>query len=101
MAYRCVSRLKIAGDDGLKLFIVAEYNSNAGDPPDMSGASAGNLVLATANTFLSVSTDDGVTFTPVAITMIFPGIASPAKDSSGNVIDNGSCCDQSVRYLAR
>ena len=77
----------------------ASFANNAGDPPDMSGASGGRVVLASANTFLAVSLDDGFNFTMVNPSTIFSDVASPAKDSNGNLIDNGACCDQVVRYV--
>jgi hypothetical protein len=76
------------------------FGTNPGDPPDMSGASGGRVVLATANTYLAVSTDDGVSFTTVNPSAIWSDVASPAKDSNGKTIDMGICCDQVVRYVA-
>jgi hypothetical protein len=55
------------------------FANNAGDPPDMSGASGGRVVLATANTFLAVSVDDGVNFSMVDPSTIWSDVASPPK----------------------
>jgi hypothetical protein len=59
-----------------------------GWPPDPSTAAASKdgVVLATANTYLLFSQDDGQTFTNVDPTTIFPQS------------DGGLCCDQVVIY---
>jgi hypothetical protein len=86
--------------DGLLVTRNAPFSPNAGGPPDMSGASAGGVVFATANTFGAVSTDDGATFKTVDPSTIWKDVFSPTKDSAGKVIDGGLCCDQVVRYVA-
>ncbi|MDQ2937773.1 MAG: hypothetical protein M3R67_09710, partial [Acidobacteriota bacterium] len=85
--------------DGLVVTRNVAFGVNAGAPPDMSGASGGGVVFATANTFGAVSTDDGLTFTTVNPSTIWSKVLSPTKDAAGNLIDSGLCCDQSVRYL--
>jgi hypothetical protein len=54
---------------------------------DISGAEAGNVVLASGNWYASYSTDGGSTFTSVDPTTIFP-----------NSADGGFCCDQVIQY---
>jgi hypothetical protein len=54
---------------------------------DISGAESGSVVLATANKYVSYSTDAGSTFTSVNPTTIFD-----------NTADGGFCCDQIVQY---
>jgi hypothetical protein len=81
------------------------YMNNAGFPPDPSGASGGGVVFATANPpgnniAAAVSTDDGRTFTTIDPSTIWKDIFSPVKDSAGNIIAGGLCCDQVVRYVA-
>lgn len=67
-----------------------------GVPPDMSGASNGNVVFTTGNTFGAFSSDGGVTFTQINPTTVFgPGMA---RDAANNLLDNGPCCDQIVQY---
>jgi hypothetical protein len=73
------------------------FGKTGGTPPDPSGASSGNVVLATGNTYASLSTDGGSTFTLLDPTTIFP--SAPNKDSAGNLLDKGLCCDQVVQYV--
>jgi hypothetical protein len=54
---------------------------------DISGAEAGNVVLASGNWYAIYSTDGGATFTSVDPTTIFP-----------NSADGGFCCDQVIQY---
>ena len=72
--------------------------SFSGVPPDMSGASGtsrrGTVVFTTGNTFAAYSIDGGQTFTSLNPTTIFPN-----RDSAGNLIDGGLCCDQVVQYV--
>jgi len=85
--------------DGLSVTRNVAFGVNPGNPPDMSGASAGGVVFATANTYGAVSTDDGLTFKLVDPSTIWSKVFSPTKDSAGKLIDKGLCCDQVVRYL--
>src|SRR5260370_5501122 len=73
------------------------FGKTGGTPPDPSGASSGNVVLATGNTYASLSTDVVVRFTLLDPTTIFP--SAPNKDSAGNLLDKGLCCDQVVQYV--
>jgi hypothetical protein len=54
---------------------------------DISGAESGSVVMATANRYVSYSTDSGDTFTSLDPTTIFD-----------NTADGGFCCDQIVQY---
>jgi hypothetical protein len=54
---------------------------------DISGAESGSVVMATANRYVSYSTDGGNTFTSLDPTTIFD-----------NTADGGFCCDQIVQY---
>jgi hypothetical protein len=72
------------------------FGKTGGTPPDPSGASSGNVVLTTGNTYASLSTDGGDTFTLLDPTTIFP--SGPTKDAAGNLLDNGLCCDQVIQY---
>jgi hypothetical protein len=54
---------------------------------DISGAEAGNVVLASGNWYAAYSTDGGSHFTSVDPTTIFP-----------NSADGGFCCDQVIQY---
>jgi hypothetical protein len=76
-------------------FGITETPSEHGVPVDPSGASSGNVVLASGNTYASLSTDSGRggTFTRLETTEIF------GKDAAGNLIDGGLCCDQIVHYI--
>ena len=69
---------------------------SGGDPPDMSGASSENVVLATGNTYAVLSTDGGNTFTLLDPTTIFP--SGPTFDAGGNLLAGGLCCDQVIQY---
>jgi hypothetical protein len=73
------------------------FGKTGGTPPDPSGASSGNVVLTTGNTYASLSTDGGSTFTLLDPTTIFP--SAPNKDSAGNLLDKGLCCDQVIQYV--
>ncbi len=55
---------------------------------DISGAESGSVVLATANHYISYSTDAGTSFTSLDPTTIFD-----------NTADGGLCCDQIVQYV--
>jgi hypothetical protein len=82
---------------GTDLVIVqnTSFGSTGGVPNDPSGASGGGMasttkvVLASGNTYGSLSTDGGVTFIQLDPTTIFP-----------NNLDGGLCCDQVVHYSA-
>lgn len=69
----------------------------SGSPPDMSGASSGNVVLVSGNTFAAFSKDGGLTFTRLDPTTIFP--SRPTLDSLGKQLDGGLCCDQVILYV--
>ncbi len=80
------------GAGGMSVTFVRDTaGGQAGFPPDPSTAVASNdgVVLATANTFLLFSKDDGQTFAQVDPTTIFPQS------------DGGLCCDQVVIYDRR
>ena len=70
------------------------FRITGGVPRDPSGASSGNVVLASGNTYASLSTDGGRTFTQLDPTTIFPN-----RDATGNLIDGGLCCDQVIHYI--
>jgi hypothetical protein len=55
---------------------------------DISGAESGSVVLASANKYVSYSTDAGSTFTSLNPTTIFD-----------NTADGGFCCDQIIQYV--
>ena len=55
---------------------------------DISGAESGSVVLASANWYISYSTDGGSTFTSLDPTTVFD-----------NTADGGFCCDQIVQYV--
>ncbi len=57
------------------------------DPTAAAGASGSNVVFASGNTYVLFSTDDGVTFTRLDPTTIFPQS------------DGGLCCDQVITYV--
>ena len=96
----------------------ARYGSNAGTPPDPSGASSdsttvfqttnggllfveNHVVLATANTYGKISTDGGNTF-PKDIN-VGCSFGFRTCDASGNRIstrlDGDVCCDQVAHYI--
>jgi hypothetical protein len=71
-------KFTIYGKDGTPKSVVAA---------DISGAESGSVVLATANRYISYSTDSGGTFTSLDPTTVFD-----------NTADGGFCCDQIVQY---
>lgn len=75
-------------------FGITATPSEHGVPVDPSGASVGNVVLASGNTYASLSTDGGHTFIQLEPTKIFPN-----RDVATNLIDGGLCCDQIVHYI--
>jgi hypothetical protein len=75
-------------------FGITATPSEHGVPVDPSGASMGNVVLASGNTYASLSTDGGRTFIQLEPTKIFPN-----RDAARNLIDGGLCCDQIVHYI--
>ena len=72
-------KFSIYGKDGTPKSTVAA---------DISGAESGSVVLATANKYVSYSTDAGITFTSLDPTTVFD-----------NTEDGGFCCDQVVQYV--
>jgi hypothetical protein len=80
-----------AGDDPVVFgkFTVYGTDSTARSTTaaDISGAESGSVVMATANWYVSYSTDGGDTFTSLDPTTIFD-----------NTADGGFCCDQIVQY---
>jgi len=84
--------------------VFSGYNSlgtqttGVGTPPDVNTARNGNVVMLSYNTKLLLSTDGAVTYTLLDPTTIFP--SGPTKDSAGNLLDNGLCCDQKLIYLS-
>ena len=83
--------------------VFSGYNSlgtqatGVGTPPDVNTARNGNVVMLSYNTKLLLSTDGAGTYTLLDPTAIFP--SGPAKDSSGNFLDKGLCCDQKLIYI--
>jgi hypothetical protein len=79
------------------------YNSlgtkagSVGTPPDMSAARNGNVVMVSYNTNVLLSTDGTSTYKLLNPTTIFP--SGPSKDSKGNPLDSGLCCDQKLQYV--
>ena len=73
--------------------------TNAGTPPDPSGASSGvgGVVLATYNSGIAFSVNGGTTFTDV--NLVAPVAGQPGRNSFFPQDDNGLCCDQVVIYL--
>jgi hypothetical protein len=71
--------------------------STVGTPPDLNAARNGNVVMFSYNTNLLLSTDGTASYKLLNPTTIFP--SGPAKDSSGNPLDAGLCCDQRLIYV--
>jgi hypothetical protein len=59
------------------------------DPTAAAGVSGDNVVLASGNSYVLFSTDDGVSFSRIDPTTIFPQS------------DGGLCCDQVLTYVPR
>jgi hypothetical protein len=80
------------GDDPVVFGKFTVYGKNATPKSavaaDISGAESGSVVLATANWYVSYSTDGGTSFTSLDPTTIFD-----------NTEDGGFCCDQIVQYV--
>jgi hypothetical protein len=80
------------GDDPVVFGKYTIYGKNATPKSavaaDISGAESGSVVLATANWYVSYSTDGGTSFTSLDPTTIFD-----------NTADGGFCCDQIVQYV--
>ena len=82
------------------------FGKNGGTPVDPSGATAttgnaANIVLSTGNTYASISTDGGATFTNVNPFCMF---GYDTCDAAGNtvgapLVDGDLCCDQVVQYV--
>jgi hypothetical protein len=72
--------------------------TSIGTPPDVNTARNGNVVMLSYNTKLLVSTDGGTNYSLLDPTTIFP--SGPTKDSKGNLLDNGLCCDQKLMYVS-
>jgi hypothetical protein len=88
-----------AGDDPVTFVTDTPFGTVVkftGIPPDMSGATSGQVALMTGNTFAAYSTDGGQTFSALDPTTIFP--SGPTKDAAGNLLDRGLCCDQVIQY---
>jgi hypothetical protein len=66
------------------------FGNNTTLPSEPSGASAGNIVFATANKMAAVSFDGGFTFHPIDVTRYAE--IDPA-------LGKGFCCDQIVQYI--
>ena len=81
----------LGGDDPVVFGKYTIYGKNATPKSsvaaDISGAESGSVVLATANSYISYSTDGGTSFTSLDPTTIFD-----------NTADGGFCCDQIVHY---
>lgn len=84
--------------------VFSGYNSlgtqatGVGTPPDVNTARNGNVVMLSYNTKLLLSTNGAGSYTLLDPTTIFP--SGPAKDSSGNFLDKGLCCDQKLIYIS-
>ncbi|MFO1187400.1 MAG: hypothetical protein U1E87_08110 [Alphaproteobacteria bacterium] len=68
-----------------------------GTPPDMNAARSGNVIMLSYNTEVLLSTNGGTNYTRLDPTTVFP--SGITKDAAGNVLDNGLCCDQVIRYV--
>ena len=84
--------------------VVTQYNpqgtaANVGTPPDPNAARNGNVIMLSYNTRVMLSTNGGTSYTELDPTTIFP--SGPTKDAAGNLLDNGLCCDQIIRYVPR
>lgn len=81
-----------AGDDPVVFETYSPYGKVAAPmstvAADVSGAEAGNVVLATGNWYAAYSTDGGASFASLDPTTVFP-----------NTADGGFCCDQVVQYV--
>ena len=82
--------------------VVTQYDpegtgTNVGTPPDPNAARSGNVIMLSYNTRLRLSTNGGTSYTELDPTTIFP--SAPSKDAAGNLLDNGLCCDQIIRYV--
>lgn len=71
--------------------------TGVGTPPDVNTARNGNVVMLSYNTKLLLSTDGASTYKLLDPTTIFP--SGVTKDSNGNLLDNGLCCDQKLMYV--
>src|SRR6266853_135635 len=72
--------------------------TGVGTPPDVNAARNGNVVMLSYNTKLLLSTDGASTYKLLDPTTIFP--SGVTKDSQGNLLDNGLCCDQKLIYIS-
>jgi len=72
--------------------------TGVGTPPDVNTARNGNVVMLSYNTKLLLSTDGAVSYKLLDPTTIFP--SGVTKDSNGNLLDNGLCCDQKLMYVS-
>jgi hypothetical protein len=84
--------------------VVTQYNpqgtsASVGTPPDPNAARNGNVVMLSYNTRVMLSTNGGTSYVELDPTTIFP--SGPTKDAAGNLLDNGLCCDQIIRYVPR
>ncbi len=70
---------------------------SVGTPPDMNAARSGNVAFLSYNTRVLLSTNGAGSWTLLNPTTIFP--SGPSKDSAGNLLDNGLCCDQVLQYV--
>lgn len=82
--------------------VVTQYNpegtgASVGTPPDPNAARNGNVILLSYNTRVKLSTNGGSSYVELDPTTIFP--STPTKDAAGNLLDNGLCCDQIIRYV--
>ena len=73
-----------------------------GTPPDpnAAGADASHIVIYTANTGISYSTDGGDHFTTVSLNSAIDP-SNPSRTSFFPQSDGGLCCDQVVTYLPK
>ncbi len=73
------------------------YGGNPPDP-DAAGADSTQVVIYTANTGISYSTDGGSTFTNVSLTALNDP-SNPKRTTFFPQSDGGLCCDQVVTYV--
>jgi len=83
--------------------VFSDYNNlgtqagNVGTPPDVNAARNGNVVMVSYNTSVLLSLNGTSTYKLLNPTTIFP--SGPTKDSAGNPLDSGLCCDQKLQYV--
>jgi hypothetical protein len=90
----------VAAGAPVEIPVNTSTGTGVGTPPDPNVASSGTgVVLATFNTDIQISTDDGATFTNVGLFSADP--SNPARTTFFPQSDGGLCCDQVIVYLQR